>query len=325
MLKIFSLKTFDKQAFGKQKSTISRNNTFKNTQVSEYIKPLRINNKPKISFGKRLARFVKMVELEVSTKCDLNCSYCPVSLEPKKIPQQIMPTKIFGKILGDLQSIEYTEAIAFHRYGEPLLIKVENFIRATKKALPDVTTELFTNGTLLTKGRLKALHSSGIDKIIVTQHTPTGFIDTLSGIPDVLLENVYVRYGDELILNNRAGALPNITRSADLSNEPCLRPTGAMTVDIGGNVIVCVDDYHKKLNMGNISRMSIEQIWQSEEYVKIRELLSMGKRDFVDPCKYCSRGPTTFMASIPNLKELTDARYRKKLLLTTGDAHVHLW
>jgi len=325
MFKISSLKTFDKQAFGKQKSAFRRSNIPKNAQIYENMKTSQIKTKRGISFGRRLANFVKMIEVEVSTKCNLSCSYCPVSLEPKKISQQSMPQKIFDKILSDLQLIEYSEAIAFHRYGEPLLIKVEKFINATKKALPDVTTELFTNGTLLTEKRLQSLQLSGIDTIIVTQHTPTGFIDKLPTIPDELLKNVYVRYGKELILNNRAGTLPHILPSADLSNEPCLRPTRAMTIDISGNVIVCCDDYNKIINMGNITRMSIEEIWQSERYTRIRHLLSTGKRDFVDPCKYCSRTRKTNMASIPDLKKLTDARYRKNLLETTGNAHIHLW
>lgn len=325
MSAFFSLKIFDKQAFGKQKSSISKNNIHKNTQIYEHLnsraEPPRLKNKPKISFGQRLAKWLKfsveVVEVEVNTTCNYGkCPYCPVSLEPKAVPQKIMPTKLFNKILLDLKSLEYAGKMTYHRYGEPLMINVEQYISMTKKVLPEVTTELFTNGILLTKERLQSLKLSGVDEITVTQHTPEGFINKLANISDDLLEKVYVRYGNELRLSNRAGTLSKIVGfDKSLSTKPCFRPVNAMIIDINGNVLICSDDYYKKLIMGNITNKTIEQIWRSEQYVNKRNSLSIGLRDTVELCKTCNREHNANTSSIPDLRVKTDARFRKRLLM----------
>lgn len=302
-------------------STLPKTNYSLKTKST--YKKLNNNIKVNLSFGAKLRNFVKMIEVEVNKNCNLKCGYCPNSLIKGKEPEQLMQQDLFRKILLDLKEIKYAGKMAFHRYNEPLMANVEEYIKMTKTLVPEITTELFTNGSLLSTKRLQTLHEAGIDKIIVTQHTPKGFIDKLLTIPDRLLKNIDVKYGSELKLSNRAGILSNIKDPVEnVSQMTCKRPSNTMIIDVKGNVLICCDDYHRTTQMGNVNDKSIKEIWNSPKYKKIRESIAKGYRHILKLCQKCNRIEENNASANQEYLKLIKATYRKHLLKTTGSAHL---
>lgn len=287
---------------------------------------MKINSRPSINskqylnksiyFGNTAKSFIEVVEVGVSKNCNLKCGYCPNTFLTKKTPDQIMPIPLFKKILADLKSINFQGRFTFHRYNEPLVANVEEYIGLAKEHLPNISAELFTNGTLLNAKRLEQLHNVSVDKIIVTQHTKKGFIDNLNNIPDKLLEKVDVKYGDELILINRAG---NIGEIEDSLNNPCYYVQNAFVINSDGKIPLCVDDYHSQIVLGDTNKESLEEIWNKPSVTRLREELTHGNRKLLKLCANCDR--TKEKRQTQDFSK-NNALYRKQLLLATGSAHL---
>lgn len=288
-------------------------------KVSMKINKLSNRNKY-LNFGNTQKSFLEIVEVGISKNCNLRCGYCPNKFLKRNPTDEIMPNSLFKKILKNLQKINFEGILTFHRYNEPLLAKnplVEDYIKIARKYLPKASAELSTNGSLLNVSRLKDLKTAGINKIIVTQHTPKGFLDKLDKIPDDLLENVYVRYGEELTLLNRAGIVNNIENTI---NQPCYYVNESIAINSNGIVSLCADDYYSKFKLGDLNKESIETIWYKPSVVKIREELNKGNRNFFISCQKCDRVAEKRQKG----KDFSsyEALYRKKLLLDTGSAHL---
>lgn len=273
-----------------------------------------------INFGTSLKGFPNVVEAGISRICNIRCHYCPNTFLKKNPDDEIMQWSLFIKILKNLKRIDYDGKFQFHRYNEPLYskVKVEKYINAVKKYLPNAKAELVTNGSLLTRDRLIKLQKTGVNKIIVTQHTPKGFIDKLKKIPNYLLRNVDVRYGDELLLANRAGSMGKLEAPIE---QPCYAINNSFVINSNGKVPLCADDYKHlpEVCLGDINENSIEEIWNSEYAQKIRNELNKGNRKYLELCKDCNR-----TSDIRNEGRYSknNVVYRKKLLLTKGNAHL---
>lgn len=272
-----------------------------------------------VSFGTTLKGFPHTVEAGISKNCNLRCPYCPNSLIEKKLPDEIMPMSLFEKMLMDLKAIDFDGILHFHRFNEPTLVRVEDYIIKAKEILPKIVTELFTNGTKLTKERLESLKKTHLDKIIVTQQkgVTNGFMERLKDIPDSLLDNIDTKYWDELNLVNRAGILGQTEKSLE---EPCYSLHTNLGVDSDGIIPLCIDDYYRQVVLGDIKKETIEEIWTKPSTRELFNKLDEGKRSEIIICKDCDRtcGKRANQADLSK----NNALYRKHLLITTGSAHI---
>lgn len=86
-------------------------------------------------------RFHK-INIEVSNICNLQCSFCPEVMRPKKL----MELDLFENIIR--QAAPLTELVCFHLMGDPLVHpKLEDMIRICQEN--DARIFLVTNGVLL--------------------------------------------------------------------------------------------------------------------------------------------------------------------------------
>lgn len=78
--------------------------------------------------------------------------------------------------MNELNEINYSGGLAFHQYNEPLLEfdYLCKCIECAKKINPNCRLELYTNGDLLTKSKLKKLKKLGINRLVVTCHFDPG-------------------------------------------------------------------------------------------------------------------------------------------------------
>lgn len=275
------------------------------------------NRKKETSFGTTIKGFPGTIELGVSKNCNLRCSYCPNSMLEERTPDVVISLAFFDKILRDLKDIDFDGILHFHRFNEPLKINVEEYIRRAKQVLPRIRTELFTNGVFLNKKRLESLRETPLDAIIVTQHTPKGFVDGLRDIPDELLGNVDVKYGNELLLINRAGVLGDLRETL---NEPCYSIHCTLGIDSDGKVPICIDDYHRQVVLGDLHDETMQEIWEKPYSTALRATLDGGNRKDINICKDCDRVEEKRILSADLSKN--SALYRKWLLENYGDAHL---
>lgn len=64
------------------------------------------------------------------------------------------------------------------------------------------------------------------------------------------------------------------------------RPLKRLHVDFEGNVIICCQDWKRENKLGNINSLSIQEIWDSEKFKKIREGI-YGDNNPPEICKKC--------------------------------------
>ena len=66
----------------------------------------------------------------------------------------------------------------------------------------------------------------------------------------------------------------------------CTYPAYTFFIDYNGDVLMCSHDWGKKMIMGNISKNSIEEIWNSKKFNFARKKLNNADRNF-SPCNVC--------------------------------------
>jgi radical SAM protein with 4Fe4S-binding SPASM domain len=70
--------------------------------------------------------------------------------------------------------------------------------------------------------------------------------------------------------------------------SPCVSLFGTMIIHPDGKVPLCGIDYNTNIELGDMNKSSIKEIWNSEPYEKVRRLHSTGKRNDIDMCKGCN-------------------------------------
>jgi 2-deoxy-scyllo-inosamine dehydrogenase (SAM-dependent) len=222
------------------------------------------------------------VELEVNSRCNRACPYCPVSILPVPKAPRYIDRVVLSRVLAELREIEFDGRFSFHFYNEPLLNKdLEEIVRQVRAALPAAKLTLYTNGDLLTEDRYHALIEAGIDLLFVTSHS-------LKVHPERPKQEVH--FPKELTLTNRGGILTDLPGpSAETLAAPCFAPAEMLIVTVTGEVVQCYEDARRENVMGNLVTQSLHEIWHGEEFVRLRHALAAGNRAGAAAiCQKCS-------------------------------------
>lgn len=219
-----------------------------------------------------------VVEIEVNSRCNLKCNYCPSSILPMDGIPEYMRVEVFSRLLDELARIGFSGRLSYHFYNEPLLRHdLEMLVSQVSDRLPKAYQLLFTNGVLLTNKRYHSLLEAGLDYFVVTSHNN-------KPIPEREFQKVILP--TELILTNRGGTMFTLDKSLD---RPCYAPDEMLIVTCTGDVLLCFEDAKRNHIMGNIMEKSLEEIWFSSRFASIRNLLKDGKRNEASSiCKNCN-------------------------------------
>jgi radical SAM protein with 4Fe4S-binding SPASM domain len=231
------------------------------------------------------------VEIEINHACNRRCSYCPNSVSKRKSTGEIDPA-LFERLLSELKNFSFDGRISYDFYNEPLLHSdFEGIVAKTRAHLPGASIVVYTNGTLLTPGRVERLLGLGVNEFVVTQHERDAgyeFERVYEALAPGPRSRVKYRTHRELNLTNRGGMLPHLGREG-LMLAPCYIPSMVVTVTVSGNVLPCFEDYEEELVMGNLNESPLLEIWNSEKFVRFRRDLKLGQRHAHVPCKSCNR------------------------------------
>ncbi|MGQ4619741.1 SPASM domain-containing protein [Nocardia sp. R7R-8] len=222
-----------------------------------------------------------VVELEVCSRCNRACSYCPVSLNPRpKVPVR-MSDEVFRAAIGQLADISFSGRISYHLYNEPLLRKdLPRLVQHVNTTIPDALQLLNTNGDLLDDGKYAELRRAGMDYFYVTRHSEGPYPDR---------EFQIVQYSQDLTLTNRGGTLEHLpSASAQTARTPCFAPSEMLIVTVAGDVLLCYEDAERGHVLGNVLDSSISEIWVTHRFNTIRARLRAGDRSVFAMCSACS-------------------------------------
>lgn len=240
-----------------------------------------------------MTSFFKTIDIEISSECNLKCSYCPIAHQPRR-ERGMMGHDLFRLILKQLADIQFAGIINYHFYNEPLLNPdLDAFVALSKQILPHSRSHIYTNGLFLTVKRVHELLEVGVDRFYVTRHEKLknfSFDQTWSQLPDDIKTNYFFYKGfEELEMTNRSGEVEagQFLDQLPLS-LPCLIPMMSVIVTLKGNVLTCYEDYSQKFEMGNVEQTHLREIWMSPQFSSFRQDLRQGKRHLYPHCKQCN-------------------------------------
>jgi len=267
------------------------------------------------------------VLLDLATKCNLRCPMCPVwgSADNDAIEsvKGVMDLKASRRVLDEITAAR--PLIQPNMYGEPLLAPNLRERLADMKAR-GLTIAMNTNGLTLTDdlarfmvevkvdsisfsidaiSREALLKIRGIDKLEKIEaavfrmlaargdktfprvsvsmtlqdanaHEEQAFVERWVGLVDC------VRVG--LIFEN--GTFPDM--EVPEKRLPCPSLYQTMPIHNDGAVTACCLDGFKLTNLGNVFERGVQEVWQGEEFAKLRYFHETGQWDKVPICKDCN-------------------------------------
>lgn len=240
------------------------------------------------------------IDINVTELCNRKCIFCP-RVDPDFYPNQNLHISLdlVHKMADELRALNYQGAIVLCGFGEPLLHpQIVEVVSAFGSA---IRVEIVTNGDHLTADMIRRLHDAGAAYFVVSMYdgphqvAPFKAMFAEAGCNEdmYLLRDRWhsAEDGFGLKLTNRAGTINvGIQDKVDVTH-PCHYPAYSMTIDWNGDVLLCVQDWHKKVKMGNIYAQSLLEAWTSTPMCKRRIQLAHGRRT-ASPCNLCNADGT---------------------------------
>ena len=230
------------------------------------------------------------------------CKFCP-RIDPLFYPNQNlhMSLKLVDKIARELAALSYEGVVVLCGYGEPLLhphlVEVVNLLKSVARC----RVEIVTNGDFLGPQRITELRAVGTDYFVVSLYDgphqvpklTQNFKDAACGEEHYLLRDRWHTEADAfgLKLTNRGGTVSVGPQDPVDTHRPCYYTAYQLQVDWNGDVLLCPQDWHKKLKFGNLGTETMFEVWTSKRMNKRRQQLLSGRR-IEHPCSECNTDGT---------------------------------
>ncbi|MBN2368723.1 SPASM domain-containing protein [Candidatus Woesearchaeota archaeon] len=226
------------------------------------------------------------VTIETTSQCNRRCSYCPVSVKPRK--KALLKSEVFRKVIDELAKMEYSGSLWFSHFSEPLMDKrLADFVRYARSRLPKAYIVITSNGDMLTEQLFYELERAGISKIYVTFHNEKkmqGKYGLVRSLRKKSKKILFRNLSSNSLLMSRGGLVKVKNKE---TMDFCGFPSNTLVIDVTGNVVLCCEDYLGKYSFGNVEKESIAEIWQKPKFRKIRKD-TMAGRFSLDICRHCT-------------------------------------
>lgn len=239
------------------------------------------------------------IDISLTELCNRVCVFCPRA-DKDFYPNQNLNFSVglAEKLAKELRSLNYEGGVVFCGYGEPLL---HPDLAGILEAFRGIHTEIVTNGDRLTPQRIVDLFSSGLSFLCVSMYDgphQVEIFEEMMRTAGVDRERYILRdrwHTEEdsfgLKLTNRSGVMSYGPDPKDFRARPCFYPAYSMAIDWNGDVMLCVQDWNKKMKFGNIACESVFDIWRSVRLHKARTRLMNSDRSAA-PCNACNADGT---------------------------------
>lgn len=272
-----------------------------------------------------VAEYPLLVDIELSTLCNLKCPMCYTITEEFKsrVCTQIMDRNLFIKIIDEIAG--KVPAVRLSLRGEATLHP--DFVFCIKycktKGIKEVS--FLTNASKLSKEYFTQIAEAGADWITISIdgvgetyesiRQPLKFVDILQRIKDIneikeqncwkkpvikiqgiwpaIRENsseyynTFVPYVDLIAFNP---LIDHLGKDLDIVYEEkfiCPQLYQRLVIGSDGKVLLCANDEDSKCILGDISAESVYDIWHSNKLSEIRELHKNGAFKKFQVCREC--------------------------------------
>lgn len=324
---------------------------YRQKDLSPFLIDPNFFQKPVKDPAKLFKENVEAVYLELSSKCNRRCWFCPDAFYDRHSENHILDRDLLIKVLTDLRQIDYDGLINLSKYNEPLLYEgFEDSVKLIRSYLPNATLQIITNGDYLTYERMLKLIDAGIDKMIISVYALmergdnwdytvahdaiTKKAQTLNIVaqfyddpnPDRCIS--YNLVGDiEVMFTSWNPATMNLGRggitsdSDDCREGICAHPYLLFILYHNGEVVICSNffpelDIHKDLSVGNVRDNTIFEIFAGEKATEQRQRLLLDYNGF--PCKGCKMNSDNIISNNRPLAPLVE-RPRVRQSARKGD------
>lgn len=246
-----------------------------------------------------------VIEMCITELCTRTCTFCPRgNSDVYKNQKLFMSLDTVRLIANECKANSFDGDFHFSGFGESLTHKqFFELISELKSILPNNHIALTTNGDLLTEEKVAKAYQCGVNHIIVScydgEESYHKFDEMLSKFnksydirklwmnPGETAEEMSVRNQ----FNNRSGAVTKVDfkeSKQTFANNPCYLPFYKLVFDYNGDALLCCNDWFRKhKGLGNIHDTTLQDIWYSEEFKKVRDNLKAGVRKG-PACANCS-------------------------------------
>ncbi|MEN8905431.1 MAG: SPASM domain-containing protein [Clostridiales bacterium] len=299
--KILKIKGFTEQDYShfNQKYMNTINKMQSTTRVTtDYAEMFSLNNMP----------LFRLLEIELINRCNGKCEFCIVNTAQDTRPYARMSDELFYSIINQLKTLKYTGRISLHSNSEPLLDdRLIKFARYIHEELPHAMSITITNGTLLTLDIFKELIVY-LDILCINNYSNDyEFHSSIKEIYEYCLNHpniakkVHIQKRlDNEMLHSRGGSSPNAEK-CKVFGHVCSYPFSQMIIRPDGKLSFCCADALAKTTLGDLTKQSISDAWNSNEYVKIRKLALKGSEK-LPLCSVCSNSGPLLPLQDPNNK-----------------------
>ncbi|MFH1228100.1 MAG: radical SAM protein [Planctomycetota bacterium] len=274
--------------------------------------------------------YPKTFNLEPTNACNLKCQMCP--RDKSQRPIGYLKMELFEKVVAESRKYGPRHFV-LHKDGEPLLHNnIVEMVHRIKKAHPQNSTYISTNGLLLTSKIGEALINAQLDQLHISvgaakpetyQRIRGGSLDiaeknikkflqlkselhskkpvvtlqiikmdeTVNEIPEFI--NKWRDYPVELSIPDFltwGGAENNtILKNETLRKRyPCHSLWFAPSINWDGGVSICCIDWNNEEIIGNISKQTLSEIWQSDKIKQYRKYHLSADYNKIPLCRDCN-------------------------------------
>lgn len=247
-----------------------------------------------------------LIDFSLTEQCNRSaghpraCSFCP-RIDSKIYPNQNlhMSLKLVEKIARELADLKWAGTSVLCGYGEPLLHPQLSEVVNLLKLATESRVEVVTNGDFLGPEKIAKLSQAGVDYFVVSMYDGPHQVPKFeaafktAGVESYILRDRWHSEQDQfgLKLTNRGGVVEVGPQEPVDQHHPCYYLTYQMQVDWNGDVVLCPQDWYKRLRFGNLALQSMFEVWTSKRLNKRRRQLIEGRR-VEHPCSSCNTDGT---------------------------------
>ena len=277
---------------------------------------------------KIVSKFPTHIDLELANACNLGCPMCyTVTDEFKsKVTKTLMDYDLFTKIIDECSKQDSHYSIRLSWRGEPFLHpRIIDMVRYAKsKGIKEVST--LTHGGFLDPEKFEELLEIGLDWLTISfdgvdetyeqirfplkyeesvnkikkyyeikkKHNSVKPVIKVQGVWPAVAKNPEKYFSTFTPITDQVASSPLLdylrkdTNIEYIENFTCPVLYQRMTVDASGDVKLCFNDEMGSVNVGNLNKETVSQVWRGEKLQKAREihLKHLGVKELA-PCKHC--------------------------------------
>ena len=240
------------------------------------------------------------VEISPTELCNRRCQLCPKS-DRARFPSQplTMHPYLYRKMADELRALDYHGIVILSGYGEPMLAACIYGMAAAFSRVAQV--KLVTSGDRLDRDAVVRLLDAGVSMFLVSLYDGPAQVEDFertfaaarapahSYVLRPRWEGPDKNFGVKL--TNRAGTVTAGSQPPVMAGHSCYYPHYAMMVDWNGDVLLCCQDWNRRVKFGSLAYDSMVEAWSSPILRRYRMDLRAGHRQ-VTPCAQCNADGT---------------------------------